>query len=151
MYNNLAVVVFLVSSILRLTMIESHVLTSIRSIILMPVSTSAKKALRKDRRRTEVNNIVRSKMRTAIRVLRDTKTEAALTEVYSSLDRAAKRNVIHKKKASRLKSRLTRLVEHKAPESKDAPVVKKAKSVSKSKVVKKTTRVKTAVKSTSSK
>lgn len=77
----------------------------------MPVSTSAKKALRKDRRRTVVNNVVRAKMRTAVKRFRDEKTEASLSEMYSTLDRAVKRNIIHRKKAARVKSRLSKLLD----------------------------------------
>lgn len=77
----------------------------------MPVSTSAKKALRKDRRRTVVNNVVRSKMRTAIKRFREEKSQDAMSEMYSSLDRAVKRNIIHRKKAARVKSRLSKLLD----------------------------------------
>ena len=109
----------------------------------MPLSTSAKKALRKDRRRTVVNSVIRSKMRTSIRTLRDEKTHEALTTVYSALDRAAKRNVIHKKKAARLKSRLSRLVEvddsakKKPTVVSTAPSKRKPAAPKKSKVAKK--------------
>jgi small subunit ribosomal protein S20 len=52
--------------------------------------------------------------RTAIKKLRDmtTKAEAApvLTKVISMLDRLAKKNVIHKNKASNNKSKLTKFV-----------------------------------------
>lgn len=76
----------------------------------MPVLPSAKKALRRDQRRTQVNNTIRSRMRTIIKKVEKTKDAALLPQLYTAVDTAAKKNVIHSNKAARIKSRLNRLV-----------------------------------------
>ena len=79
----------------------------------MPVTVSAKKALRRDRRRTIVNKKIRIKIKEAVKAARKKPTPKTLKEAYSALDRAAKKKVIHKNKASRLKSRLAKLLKPK--------------------------------------
>ncbi len=84
----------------------------------MPITESAKKALRqtKTRRVGNVRRIVAYKA--AVKDLRklivaDKKDEAKkmLPKVYQTLDKAAKSGVIKKNKASRLKSNTTRLLQ----------------------------------------
>ena len=84
----------------------------------MPVTQSAKRALRRDRRRQIVNDRIRRRVKEAIKKFKDHPSEKLLKVVYSMLDRAAKKKVIHKNKAARLKSRLSRLVkkEEKKPQ-----------------------------------
>jgi len=53
----------------------------------------------------------------AIKKFKANPSEELLRVVYSMLDRAAKKRVIHKNKAARLKSRLSRLVKKKEKES----------------------------------
>jgi len=74
----------------------------------MPITKSAKKKLRQDKKKTMVNKICRGKMKAAIKKARVKKTKKSLQEVYKVLDRAVKRKIIHKNKAGRLKSRLSR-------------------------------------------
>jgi len=74
----------------------------------MPITSSAKKALRRDKRRALVNKKIRKKYRNALKKARENPTKKNLKNAYSALDRAAKKGVIHKNKASRLKSRLTK-------------------------------------------
>ncbi|PIS09310.1 30S ribosomal protein S20 [Candidatus Beckwithbacteria bacterium CG10_big_fil_rev_8_21_14_0_10_34_10] len=76
----------------------------------MPITKSATKALKRDKRRTEVNKVNRTKYRSAIKEMRQKPSLTALKRVYSYLDRAVKKNLIHKNKASRLKSRLGKLI-----------------------------------------
>lgn len=83
----------------------------------MPITKSAKKALRQSIRR-RIRNI--EKKEAYKRLIRDIRKSAAagkqeeakknLPQLYKALDKAVKTNVIKKNKASRLKSRLTRLV-----------------------------------------
>ena len=75
----------------------------------MPVTTSAKIALRKDRRRTITNNQVRSQMRSTIKKIKTTKNHDMLPEAYSIIDKAAKKNIIHSNKAARIKSQLSKV------------------------------------------
>lgn len=76
----------------------------------MPQTLSAKKALRKDRRRRVVNLVVFQSLRTILRVTRKNPTSQNLAKASSALDQAAKKKVIHQGKADRLKSRLAKLV-----------------------------------------
>ncbi|MBI2053609.1 MAG: 30S ribosomal protein S20 [Candidatus Sungbacteria bacterium] len=81
----------------------------------MPITKSAKKALRQsDRRRAQ--NMKRKD--DYMHVMKDLKRAVAakskdagaiLARLYKALDKAAKTNAIAKNKASRLKSRLTKL------------------------------------------
>lgn len=75
----------------------------------MPVTVSAKKALRRDRRRTIVNRRIRLKIKKALQEGRANPTSKVLGQTASVLDRAAKKDIISSKKAARLKSRLAKL------------------------------------------
>lgn len=75
----------------------------------MPVTSSAKKALRKDRRRTLINQKIRRQMKKAVKEARKKPTPKLLSQASRALDRAAKKRIIHPNKASRLKSRLAKL------------------------------------------
>lgn len=75
----------------------------------MPVTKQAKKALRRDKRRTKINKKIKSKLGDALRVAKKTLKVKDLKLAYSLLDKAAKKKVIHKRKAARLKSRLAGL------------------------------------------
>lgn len=74
----------------------------------MPVIQSAKKALRRDRRRTLVNLRIKRRVKTAIKQFRKEPTKKNLSLASGLLARAAKKKVFHRKKAARLKSRLAR-------------------------------------------
>ena len=74
----------------------------------MPVTASAKKALRKERRKTIVNQVVRRNVKKALKEARKNPNKKNLSQAASVLDRAAKKRVIHPNKASRLKSRLSK-------------------------------------------
>lgn len=79
----------------------------------MPVTKQAIKKVRQDRRKTIYNMKVKKAYKKLVSVFRKTPTPASLKLVYKTLDRAAKTNVIHKNKAARLKSRLSKLVKSK--------------------------------------
>jgi small subunit ribosomal protein S20 len=74
-----------------------------------------KRAVQNDRDRTR-NRAVKTRVRNVVRVLRATaeaepaKTAALLPSTASELDRAARKGVIHKRTASRLKSRIAKTV-----------------------------------------
>lgn len=74
----------------------------------MPLIKSAIKKLRKDRVRTASNKKRELILKTLIKKARVQKTAKSLQDVYSALDKAAKVHLIHKNKAARLKSRLTK-------------------------------------------
>ncbi len=79
----------------------------------MPITKSAKKALRKDKRRAQVNRKIKDRVKAALKKTRKNPNKKNLREVFSFLDRAAKKKVIHKNRANRLKSRLLDLAKKK--------------------------------------
>lgn len=100
----------------------------------MPLTKSAKKALLVDRRRKKENDLIRAKIKSAVkgakRSISMKKDDVALKiqSLYKELDLAAKKNVIHKNKARRLKSRITKRASLKTVEK---PTAKKTKSAKK--------------------
>jgi small subunit ribosomal protein S20 len=83
----------------------------------MPITKSAKKALRQNIRRKKRNLVYKDKMKSLIKEARnlvsEKKNEEAkkiLPQIYKILDKAAKKGVIKKNRASRSKSRITRLI-----------------------------------------
>lgn len=76
----------------------------------MPITKQAIKKLNRDNSRKVQNASVRLKLRDAIKSARQKPTVKALSLAFQRLDKAAKNHVIHKNKASRLKSRLSRLL-----------------------------------------
>ena len=75
----------------------------------MPITSSAKKALRQEKRRTIVNSKVRLRMKEAVRVVTESGKKEDLSKAYQAVDRATKKNLIHKNKAARIKSSLSKL------------------------------------------
>jgi small subunit ribosomal protein S20 len=80
----------------------------------MPNTSSAKKAVRKIERRTEVNKSRKSRMRTFVRKVEEALAsgdaavaKTALQAAQPEIMRAANKGVIHKNTASRKVSRLT--------------------------------------------
>lgn len=76
----------------------------------MPVTKQAIKKIRQDARKTIYNMRVKKTYKLAVAAFRKNPTAKAISEVFSKLDRAAKTNIIHKNKAARLKSRLSKLI-----------------------------------------
>lgn len=83
----------------------------------MPITSSAKKALRQNKTRRERNVLKKENYKRLVvnyrKAIAQKKLEEAqkmLPSVYKALDKAAKAKVIEKNKASRLKSRLTQLI-----------------------------------------
>lgn len=82
----------------------------------MPITSSAKKALRVSQINKVENDLTRSKIKNAVKGVKVAVTQkkgdipALLAAAYRELDIASKKNVIHKNKAARLKSRLAKAV-----------------------------------------
>ncbi len=66
--------------------------------------------MRKDRVRTERNRARKEGIKTLVRLMRRSPSVENLSKAASALDKAAKTHFIHKNKASRLKSRLSKLL-----------------------------------------
>jgi len=98
----------------------------------MPIIKSAIKKLRKDRKRTIRNKARKENLKALIKKVRIEKTPENLQAVFSALDKAAKTNLIHKNKASRLKSRLSKGISSPVSKTTKKPTIKKiAKKVAK--------------------
>lgn len=76
----------------------------------MPITKSAIKKVKVDARKQGFNKIVRTKALGAIKSFKKTPNKKDLPALFSSIDKAAKKKIFHKKKADRLKSRLTKLI-----------------------------------------
>lgn len=87
----------------------------------MPNVKSAEKRMRTNKLREQRNKQKRTRLRTAIKKVRQADSAEAAAQAYetakSLLDRAARRRLIHPNKAARLKSRLAGLVNEKGTEA----------------------------------
>ncbi|HAV15470.1 MAG TPA: 30S ribosomal protein S20 [Candidatus Pacebacteria bacterium] len=92
----------------------------------MPITSSALKALRQAKKHTELNRTFRTRIKSTVDAMKKTPTAELLTEAFSALDRAVKKNILHKNKAARLKSSLSKLMKS-AESSVVKPVVTSAK------------------------
>lgn len=84
----------------------------------MPIAKSAIKRMRSDERKRTRNQSVRSELKTLYRKLTALvsqdfeKAKEEARQLASKLDKAARRGIIPKERASRKKSRLTALLAH---------------------------------------
>jgi small subunit ribosomal protein S20 len=76
----------------------------------MPVTKTAKRALRSSKKKEAVNKKIRASLEVAIRLARKEKSKKTIQEAISTVDRAAKKKVLHRKKAARIKSSLSKLL-----------------------------------------
>lgn len=89
----------------------------------MPVTKTAKRALRGSKNKTTVNKLLTKRLEIAVRLAKKSKAAEKIASAVSLADRAAKKRIIHKNKASRIKSQLSKLISsQKAPKK----AVKKA-------------------------
>ena len=79
----------------------------------MPLIKSAKKKLKQDKKRTEMNAKYISAYKKIIEKIKKKKAGKGadlIKQAYKALDKAVKKNIIHKNKASRLKSSVAKLL-----------------------------------------
>lgn len=82
----------------------------------MPVIKSAKKKLRQDHRLEIENDGVRNLVKSALRNAKKNPSKKEIEKAVKVIDKAAKKNIIHKNKAARLKSNLSKIkVQEKKP------------------------------------
>jgi small subunit ribosomal protein S20 len=96
----------------------------------MPLLKNAIKKMRQDKKRTVANKGKKTAMKTAVKKARKETTADNLTLAFSKLDKAAKTNLIHRKKADRLKSRLAKNA-NKVAQAKEEKPAKKTKAAKK--------------------
>jgi len=83
----------------------------------MPVTKTAKRALRSSKKKALINMDIVKKLEIAIRDAKKTKSIKEIKKAISLSDRAVKKNVIHKNKSSRIKKSLAKLTK---PENKQS-------------------------------
>jgi len=90
----------------------------------MPITKSAKKALRQNKRRRQRNlrqiNVLKSTIKKIKKLNTENKKEEALKllpQAYKVIDKAVKTGIIKKNNAARKKSRLTKLIAKPTPET----------------------------------
>ena len=97
-------------------MVKYILASKLLKVTIMPLTKSAIKALKVSIRRKEENDLTRAKMKSAVKgakisIANKSKDVAEKIKVlYRELDLAAQKHVIHKNKASRLKSRITKKI-----------------------------------------
>lgn len=81
----------------------------------MPLIKSAKKKLKQDKKRTQLNAAYKKSYKQTLKKARALKSSGAakkgaeiIGKVYSTLDTAVKKGLIHKNKAARLKSKISK-------------------------------------------
>lgn len=96
----------------------------------MPVTKTAHRALRGSSRKAVVNKKTIADLEVALRLALKSKAVEKIKKAISLADKAAKKHTIHKNKASRIKTRLTKLMP-KVAVSKKAAKTSKSKKTSK--------------------
>ena len=83
----------------------------------MPNTNSAKKRLRQTEVRRDRNKAVKSALRSQLRKVREAvqagdvgKAESEMQDATKRLDRAGQKNIIHRNKAARTKSRFQKMI-----------------------------------------
>lgn len=66
--------------------------------------------MRHDKKRTLANQQKKAVLKRLVKAMRKNPNDKNLTAVFSSLDKAVKTNLIHKNKAGRIKSRLSKQI-----------------------------------------
>ncbi len=94
----------------------------------MPVTKTARRALRGSKNKASVNKAIINRLEVAIRMAKTSKTVQKVVAAVSLADRAAKKRVIHKNKASRIKSQLSKIVDGKKTEKSVAKTSSKTKA-----------------------
>jgi small subunit ribosomal protein S20 len=94
----------------------------------MPVIKSAKKKLRQDTKRKKINDVLRKTLKNAIKEAAKSKTSEKIRKAVQTVDKAAKKGLIHKNKAARLKSGLSKLTKRTPAPKTKTPKKKSVKS-----------------------
>lgn len=97
----------------------------------MPVIKSAKKKLKVDRKRESANKKVQALINLAVKKAQRKPTPGNIQEAFRAVDKGVKKDIYHKNKASRIKSRLSKLAGKKLPSSAKIKVLKSTKAISK--------------------
>lgn len=83
----------------------------------MPITKSAIKKQRVDRKRVRVNEPVRGKVKVAIKEAKSNPTNESIATFYAAVDRAVAKKLVSPRTAARMKSRLVKMARAKLPKS----------------------------------
>lgn len=75
----------------------------------MPITKSAIKKVRVDKKRTLTNLSVKGRLKTTIKEARANPGASTLNALYSAMDKAVKHHLVAKRHAARLKSRISKI------------------------------------------
>ena len=96
----------------------------------MAVTKTAKRALRSSKRKEGVNKRIRLNLDAAMRIAKKEKKRKNILTAISLADRAAKKHIIHRNKAARIKSTLSGfLLKPKKSASQKSPKTKKSSPI----------------------
>lgn len=84
----------------------------------MPILPNAKKALRASKRKAEVNQKIKSRVRSALKIVEQKKDQESLRKAYAAIDKAVKKNIFHSNKGARLKNKAAKLLQNKKSSAK---------------------------------
>ncbi|MBI2617442.1 30S ribosomal protein S20 [Candidatus Gottesmanbacteria bacterium] len=93
----------------------------------MPITEGAKKKLRQDKKRTERNLRSKNTLKQAIKKLKKTPSQKNLSLVFRLLDISGKKNMFHKNKIKRLKSKFSQISKMKSSKKQES-VTKKGQN-----------------------
>jgi len=88
--------------------------------ILMPITQSAKKATRQSKRKRVFNLKIKSSLWSLVKKFKKKPSEENLKAAYSQIDKAAKKHIIHKNKANRMKAKLSKILKEQQAKAKPA-------------------------------
>jgi small subunit ribosomal protein S20 len=91
----------------------------------MPVIKSAKKKLKQDKKRQIHNDKLKNLYKSLVKEAKKTSKQTTIHDAVSAIDKAVKHRIIHKNKAARVKSALSKISSPKAPLKEKSPTVKK--------------------------
>src|SRR5687767_12706500 len=75
----------------------------------MPLLKHAKKKLRQERKRELHNQSLTTAFKNLLKTAKKTQTAESVSKAFSAVDKAAKKNLIHKNKAAHIKSGLAKM------------------------------------------
>lgn len=76
----------------------------------MPLLKHAKKKLKQDKKRAIQNKKVKNTYKAVVKKVKVDKNVKSLRVAFKGIDKAVKKNIIHKNKAARMKSSLSKMV-----------------------------------------
>lgn len=106
----------------------------------MPLTRSAIKKLRQDKKKEQRNSELDRKIKSALSKVKKSGKADALNEAISFVDKGVKKNLFHKNKAARIKSNLMKFLKTNDPRSGKVatPVKKTAKKTTAKKTIRRT-------------